>query len=255
MANCKLCGQDKELLKRSHIIPDFMYRNLGLFNNNHQLYRINVQEYLESSEKVSLLPNGEYEGGLLCSNCDNVIIGQYENYAKRVLFGGTGKEPCCIGKNFRNPIDGQEISVFEHVDFLKFKLFLLSILWRASISSRPIFSDVSIASNHETIIRNMLLSGNPGEVGDYPIIALSYLNDSSLPKDFIGQPRISEDNGMPIITFLIGGIALLFCIASGVTIDRYLESQSMKTDNTFTLIHLPQGEGWNFILRFTGVKK
>jgi len=42
MAKCNLCQQDKKLIKGSHIIPDFFYKEAGLYNKKHQLYKIEI---------------------------------------------------------------------------------------------------------------------------------------------------------------------------------------------------------------------
>src|SRR5665647_2165945 len=83
--NCRLCNEKKKLLKRSHIIPDFMYK--GLFDENHFIAQIDLIEF----KRKRLLPNGFYDSNILCENCDNVILGILESYASIVIWGGKGK--------------------------------------------------------------------------------------------------------------------------------------------------------------------
>jgi hypothetical protein len=79
MGQCKLCLQEKQLIKKSHIIPDFMYKDL--FDDKHAIL-LNTSNTKTRNTKI--LFNGEYEGNILCESCDGKIIGGiYENYASK----------------------------------------------------------------------------------------------------------------------------------------------------------------------------
>jgi len=60
-------------------------------------------------------------------------------------------------------------------DYSTFKLFHLSVLFRSSISSLPTFKEVNLGA-HEERIRQMLLSVDPGQDWEYPILAFAVLN-------------------------------------------------------------------------------
>lgn len=76
---CLLCLKDKDLIKSSRIIPDFMYKDL--FDEKHRLIRTTGLD-VPSAKK---LQTGEREGNILCQQCDNVVLGSLEGYACRVL--------------------------------------------------------------------------------------------------------------------------------------------------------------------------
>src|SRR5229473_2688230 len=124
---CKLCLEEKTLLKQSHIIPDFMYQEL--FDEKHQFYRSKTP----NPDNYSKLPTGEYDQNILCTECDNVRIGQLEDYARKVLYGGKVAVPESL--TFMNQVNphGMKYTYCQNINHKKFKLFLLSILWRASI--------------------------------------------------------------------------------------------------------------------------
>lgn len=207
---CKLCLQNKELCRESHIIPQFMYKFIAGDNN--------LIVFLDS-KKSRFKYNGEYEGGILCQDCDTGIIGKLESYAADLLYGklpGTRAPKTEL-------IDGQECIVMGHeqnYDYRRFKLFLLSVLWRASISTRPFFKQAHLPSDVEERIRLMILEDDPGEPDEYAcFICLPPLEDGSNGKGFytsdmpIMSPVRVATNGMDICRFVIQGTHYFFVIS------------------------------------------
>jgi hypothetical protein len=200
---CKLCLKDRLLLKRSHIIPDFQYKEL--YDEKHRIISFNIEK-----DKSKSIPTGEYESNILCQDCDNKLIGSLESYASLVFFGGTKIE---TGK-FRKK-DGLEFVHAKGINYKKFKLFLLSVLWRASISSRSLFKQVNLGP-HEEEVRKMILSGDPGSSCKYPCMISSYRHQNIL-KEIVGEPRqmrIDAKKGCGITgyAFLIAGFLYIFKI-------------------------------------------
>ena len=114
--NCKLCGKvDK--LRNSHIIPEFLFK--PLYDSKHRFHVLST--VLDS-------PNRYEQKGirekLLCQSCET-LLSKHEGYARTVLFGGT---EISVRKEDGNYIIGD-------IDYKKFKLFQISILWRAGISN------------------------------------------------------------------------------------------------------------------------
>lgn len=127
IGTCKLCcREDENLLKKSHIIPNFMYQYL--FDEQNRIAVVASTELTKKDRKFKTQPTGEYEQGILCSTCDNELKGQYESYAAKALYGkdiSINNAPKV--KRYQNKA-GQKWSVIENIDYHKFKLFLLSIL-------------------------------------------------------------------------------------------------------------------------------
>ena len=249
MATCKLCNQDKVLINKSHIIPEFLYHNL--YNDKHLLIRGNALDLVNKSRKVSKLPQGEYEGGLLCKECDNKIIGQYETY---------------LGSLFNNPYlaipqrpiyhdfvgdDGLEFTRIENIDYKLLKLCLLSIIWRASISKRPIFEYVKLGK-YEDKIREQIYSGTPSIDTEIPIVIFSWTNDKETPTQIIAQPTKHKNNGKTFYSFVINGYIILYGITPGA-INKAFESVKLQSNNTITIVHFPKGEGMDFIFKYMGL--
>jgi len=117
-----------------------MYRNL--FDENHQIHKIN---FLDNDKiHAKKIPTGTYDQNILCSDCDNAIIGPYENYAKMIIYGGdvlVKDNPSFQRMKNQNGLESMRIS---NVNYTKFKLFLLSLLFRGSVTSQILFKDVKL---------------------------------------------------------------------------------------------------------------
>lgn len=157
MATCHLCQKDRKLCN-SHIVPEFLYRDL--YNNNHKLMGINGVGHMGWKPLQK-----EIREHLLCHDCEQYLNDKYE---KPFLQQWTVESPLPD----RITKDAAYTAVF---DYPKFKLFHLSILFRASVSSLPTFREVNLAM-HEGRIRKMLLTGDPGKEWEYPILAFAVLN-------------------------------------------------------------------------------
>jgi hypothetical protein len=253
MKICELCQQEKPLIKRSHIIPDFFYKDSGLYNENHKIHKFNVQEYI-NKPKIKFIPTGDYEGGILCQECDNELLGTLETYGSKVLFGGLSEKEYITSNHFINSIDGNQYSVFENVDYTRFKLFLLSILWRACISKRSFFKEVELREIDKEKIRLMLINKNAGKIYEYPIKISSYFNDKNVATDIIIQPRMSTEAENKVVTFIMGGFIFFYYLTDHLENVNEYKDFTVTPENKMTIIYIPQGKARDFILRFSNLK-
>jgi hypothetical protein len=87
---CRLCLKEAKLVK-SHILPEFLYR--PMYGAGNRFFVISTDAMIpERTRQVGIFER------LFCSNCDNKLLGRYENYAARVLMGGTGGWICKNGQ-------------------------------------------------------------------------------------------------------------------------------------------------------------
>ncbi|MDP2210019.1 MAG: hypothetical protein Q8K98_14780 [Bacteroidota bacterium] len=251
IGKCKLCQLEKPLLNRSHIIPDFMYASL--FDKDHKLNKFAPADYIEGDKHISRPSSGEYESNLLCSQCDNEIIGRYETYARKALYSKvdeTSDLPEC--ENFITN-GGLKFTKCKNLHYKEFKLFLLSILWRASISNRDFFKEVNLGPYEDTI-RQMILSGDPKQEETFPILMMTWLNDKSFATDLVGQPGINrKENGIRYI-FPIAGVTYIYHI-SPVSLKKDLKEFILSSKNEATLLHIPEGKSKEFLMTYFGVNK
>lgn len=238
---CKLCLKDKKLLRKSHIIPDFMYKDI--FDGKHRLHEVEVTT--GSILKDKLRQTGGYENQILCQTCDNKVLGELERYASKVLYGDAPKR-------IQSHNDaGFTCTYCEDINYSKFKLFLLSVLWRASISQLPIFKNVNLGP-HEDKMRQMIFHSNPDEPNKYPCIMVTYLNLKKLPHQFIGSPGLSRDGDDDTYLFLIGGILYIFFV-SYHNLPSWVDSYAINSKGELRLIHMTERIASSFINKFLGM--
>ena len=247
---CKLCHNVKPLLNESHIIPDFMYSEL--FDKQNKINKFAPAEYVKGNRRVLRPSSGEYEGGILCRECDNVKLGGLENYARQALYGGTlPVEDSPICQNFMTA-DGIRFTRCRNISYRKFKLFLLSILWRASISSREFFEEVNLGP-YEEELRQMLIDEDPKREEDFPIIIFTWLNDQSMPRDIVGQPGKNRAEDSIRYVFIIGGMTYVFYVSPG-GLQGTLRPYTLLLSNEATFFHIPEGKTWELWQSYFDVK-
>lgn len=231
-----------------------MYQDL--YDGNHKLHVFNPYDASRGIDRVKRPSSGEYEGGILCKECDGGILGNLETYASKAIYGGElPADECPQCESFIQP-DGLRFSICKNIDYKKFKIFLLSVLWRASISSRPMFSSINLGP-HEEEIRKMILENNPLSYSDYPIFFMTYLKDKDAPLDLIGQPQPRRTKeGLRVHLFVIGGIIYHFYVNSKThPLPSHILDTTILPSNQMHLYHIPLGKGWDLLLGFYGMKK
>ncbi len=206
VGKCKLCFGEKELCKQSHIIPNFMYK--GIFDDKNRLLLVGSEKGILTERGYR--QTGEFDNQILRHSCDNVTLGKLDRYASLILYDGYPK----IFEN-RKDNNGMEYTFCGEIDYTKFKLFLLSIVWRASVSKRPLFKEVQLGP-HEDRIRQMIINGDPGEQFSYPCLIMTYLHLKDFPSDLVGQPSRTRFGGGYIYKFLIGGMIYIFFISNHI---------------------------------------
>ncbi|WP_305817385.1 hypothetical protein [Photobacterium leiognathi] len=130
--NCRLCGKD-EVLQKSHIIPKSYLK--GLKNGNGQLMSVTCDE-TTIPKKI----NSDPKEDLLCRSCEQFLSDNYEKYGTRLF------------KSSRGVKKTKKYIEFNGFKYTEYYLFLISILWRASISSLEEFSNVRLQEKIESIL-------------------------------------------------------------------------------------------------------
>lgn len=135
---CRLCDLPREL-RSSHIIPKSFYRDLK--KNSGQLMLI-----LGDEDTPNIPVNADPKEALLCAVCEDYLNINFEKYGTRLFKSSKGV------KKSRNYIE------FNGFRYTEYYLFLISILWRASISSIKEFAAIELLKEIENLMRTCILS-------------------------------------------------------------------------------------------------
>jgi hypothetical protein len=227
IGKCNLCQKDKELCKQSHIIPNFMYQDL--FDEKHRMHAIKSE--VGSIKQTGIRQTGEFDKHILCHSCDNENLGKLDRYASLTLYKGYPKI-----HELRVGPDGIKYTYCAEINYVQFKLFLLSVVWRASISNMPLFGEVQLGP-HQELIRQKLFNNDPGEALEYPCLIMTYLHLKGYPGDIVAQPSQSRLNGGYVYKFLIGGMIYIFYISKHI-IPPELKEFPINSNGEVKIIHL-----------------
>ncbi|MGA2070942.1 MAG: hypothetical protein ABSG97_06295 [Sedimentisphaerales bacterium] len=185
-STCRLC-HTSSLLKESHIVTKSIFNLLRDKTINNRFYEI-------GGGTENIVQDGPKEY-LLCDKCEQKI-GRYEKYFKEAVH---------LGRHGIKIIQGKNIAIIRNLDYKKVKLYLLSLLWRMSISSLPQFADVSLANN-EDVIRKRILEEKPGESCEYQIAAIIPLINGKIEEGWMFFPIISTHPHETVYYMIVGGI-------------------------------------------------
>lgn len=87
----------------------------------------------------------------------------------------------------------------EDFEYKKLKLFFISMLWRASISSHPFFSRVSLG-RFEDIAKERIANRHPGDSEDFTVTLAKF--DHPLAKSIL-DPHEDEHSGVNYYRFYL----------------------------------------------------
>ena len=128
------------------------------------------------SNKSEIYPKkqqtGIYDAEIVCEECER-LFSKPDDYANS-FFSADIPEDCFI-------IDkGEKFTyIIKNYDYHSLKLFFISLLWRASASTQPFFSNVKIGA-FENQIKEMIINNDPGDEDTFSITLTRYDNPLSL---------------------------------------------------------------------------
>ena len=252
---CRLCLEPRPLA-RSHIIPRFFTEG------GYQLRPTGkdglLQPFVDAMHTDPAIKLGRRQKGgwdsklgtvqyLLCEVCE-LRFSKLEDYVRRYFYGLTSPI------RLQLPITPDP---FFQIDYKTFKLFQLSVLWRASEARGDFFTAVELGEKHSERIRKMLLEENPGTEDDYacalyrmvatPEVELLLRRHNTALETGLFAPIASRQEGSRLYTFLFGGLGWTFCVTSG-PLPAILQHTYVKESGSFFLSSL---NARNFLSHFS----
>lgn len=169
---------------------------MGLYDDNHSYNILSTKP----GKHRTIAHKGIYER-LLCKKCE-VKLAQWEGYARQVLYGENSSKISMANSN------GFEFIV----DYTKFKLFQVSILWRIGISTRKEFSSINLGA-HEILLKKMLFEGIPGNTETYGCMLINSTKHTDITSNMIQCMGMSEIGGVKCVALLLGGVFWIFFLS------------------------------------------
>jgi len=191
---CALCRVNDDL-KNSHIIPEFLYKSM--YDALHRCHLISS----DSCKAEQFAQKGMREK-LLCGKCE-LKFSQWENYANRAFVEAHGVRVTHINNRI----------VLQGIDYRTFKLFLLSLLWRSSVSTLAFFDEVELGP-HEEKLRLALLNNDPLQPNNYPCALTAVKIDGVFFPDWHLAPSLTKYDGHHVYRLLVSGILFMFFVGS-----------------------------------------
>jgi hypothetical protein len=109
-----------------------------------------------------------------------------------------------------------------NVDYHKFKLFQLSLIWRMGISTRREFINVKLGPKHVEKLRKMILNSQPGEPHEYPCIMAVNMRKSEIDlRELIVSPERLRFMDHMAYKVLVAGYMWVFIVSSHSKIIKY----------------------------------
>ena len=192
---CRLCKENNPL-RKSHIFPEWLYK--PLYDDHHRFFVFST----EANKRRGTRPKGIYEK-LLCNECEQ-RFSRWEGYARNVFF----ELPLKV-------IEDDRAVVFSGLEYTPFKLFQMSLIWRASIASRPEMHKIDLGPHAEKI-RKMLFEDRPGEVYEYGSILMLPALSQELMQQFVYPPERlpTKIDGHSAYRAVFGGLFCLFIVSN-----------------------------------------
>lgn len=189
IGTCKLCLEEKELCK-SHIIPEFAYEYVYDYSKGGR----KISHYTPSLSNDLIVTRKQkgFREYLLCSNCENKFS-KWEKYVKE-----------CFEKGLTTfAIDNEDILFKIEIDYTKFKLFFMSILWRCGITSVRFFK-IDLGQKHTENLRNLLYNEHTGSPKQYQLLIQELVDNSDFSKGVLSVRQLTKKvGGFTTYSFLI----------------------------------------------------
>lgn len=215
---CKLTGNEGPPVD-AHIIPRSFYE----IDPNERLPTKIISNIPGQYPRRS--PIGIYDPTIVTKEGE-ALFSPWDDYGTEVLIHGRN--------NFKKLLVNGRVAGFmlPQYDYAKLKLFALSILWRASVSSHHFFRKVTIGP-HEKHIRQMLLNGDPGHPDLYSVIFAAW-SDRTRNPGMIDPFKTRFDNVAYYLIYLANYIMY-------VKVDKQLSNNTfratqLKPDSNLVLI-------------------
>ncbi len=214
---CKGCNTDRKLV-RSHIIPESFFRDLRGDEDTLKLVPTEKGKFVKRS------PIGVYDEEILCSECEK-IFQEVDDYAAKKLLQE---------KNFEEIKDNGELIGYKinDLDVALFKRFVISVLWRASISSKEFYRNINLGKIEDQA-KQLIWRKSAGHPHEFSFVLGKFIDTGTISKS-IFDPHPEVWFGRRYYRFYMGGFVLYVKADSQLTPREW--AHFIPTDNSLIVI-------------------
>jgi hypothetical protein len=165
---CPLCGKAGALCD-SHALPHALFKYI--------LRKCQGKAILTTDDAATptRYSSDTWETALLCPTCEDTLNHRYDCYGIGVFTGQVGSTRC-----------GPNGITFANIDRQRLRMFLLSVLWRISVSSHASYSNIGLRYNWEHELREALHTGCTASSSHFTV-AVYKLRDSTASGGFSNE--------------------------------------------------------------------
>lgn len=167
---------------------------------------------------------------LFCNDCEQYFNEHFEKPFRKLWI-----ENCPLPNSWE-----KEETLWIKVDYSSFKLFHLSVLYRAHVSTLPTYSYVELGPHAEKI-QTMLLTRNAGPAYRYPIFGYAVIHHKTKSSiQMISSAQASKFDNLRCNGFMYGGVEWWIGVASHTNNDFQQECLQTNGKMPITPIHWNQ---------------
>ncbi len=216
---CRLCGGDAPT-RISHVFPKLAYKEAIKPDGHPKMIVVRANR---TGHEVDKSQQTGFTEKLLCDSCERKLS-KWETYASNKLWnfpfpppqndGAGGKMVCLLGLQYK-----------------ELKLFLLSLVWRASVSSDPFFRCVNLGP-HEERVRKMLNEENPGAPDEYGCAVFQLEDDELLDfRHMVFEPFQLRIGHQHFTLVCFRGYVFLFLISAPLSNEPFAKAWVTREGN------------------------
>jgi hypothetical protein len=199
MGICRLCGNDRQLVD-SHIIPKAFHRDLKGSSSGAPIIIGNNPTAFPKKN-----PGGIYEEEMLCRPCEE-IFGPWDDYGAQCLIQNYDRDAQPL-LSFNGDILAYAFPMW---DEKRLRMFSLSLLWRAAVTTNEIFSRVTLGNSDLARLTERILSGDPGSSDNFSVMLVRWVATPPYHSLLKAQmsPYCAELLGINEVKMFMGGFVI-----------------------------------------------
>ena len=201
MNKCHFCKKEKNLIK-AHIIPRGFFKDMLYEKTTSSINMIEHGKHLRNAPS-----SGIYDPDILCGECDNFLGNEYDKYGQSFL----------LNTNFDEyKRDNRYVFCKNEFDYNRLQKFLISVLWRASISNQHVYHKVKLGEKYEPLCLDYIKDSKENSVNPIPTYLFKVMS-GGIPGDIkdkakkiIQGPFSKHLDGIKFYVFIFGGFYIFY---------------------------------------------